>query len=241
MRDWAFLLAVCAMALPTLAQGLLINFDEAHPPYMQDDSGQVRGIYPALVAAAFARINTPVRLEAKPWARAIRELDGGTAGLGGIYKNAERLKKYDYSEALLVETITVYVHKDRSLAYTQLGDLFGKRVGVMRGWSYGDAFDQGRTGGLIQAESVSSDEQNFQKLERGRIDALLAIGDSVAPLLAAYPNIRASGPPLIQAPAFLAFAKEANLAPLLRRFDQAIRDMKASGEFHQILSAELSR
>ena len=40
---------------------------------------------------------------------------------------------------------------------------------------------------------------------------------------------------------FLAFAKEANLAPLLRRFDQAIRDMKASGEFHQILSAELSR
>lgn len=245
LRWWVLRIALVALvfALGPLgsAQELLINFDEAHPPYMHDDDGQVRGIYPALIAAAFKRLDLPVRLEAKPWARAVLELDRGTAGVGGIYKNTERLRKYDYSEPLLVETITVYVHKDHAFAYAQIGDLFGKRVGVMRGWSYGDAFDQARAGGLIHAESVSSDEQNFQKLRNGRIDALLAIGDSVAPLLAAYPDIQASGAPLIQAPAYLAFAKGAGLVDLLRRFDQAIRDMKASGEFRQILAVELGR
>jgi len=161
--------------------------------------------------------------------------------VGGIYKNSERLKKYDYSEPLLVETITVYVHRDRPLVYTQIGDLFGKRVGVMRGWSYGDEFDRARAGGLLQAENVSSDDQNFQKLQSGRIDALLAIEDSVASLRVAYPDIQASGVPLSEAPAFLAFSKGANLAPLLRRFDQAIRDLKASGEFRRLVSAELAR
>lgn len=237
----ALVLLAFALGASVSGQELLINFDEAHPPYMYDDSGQVRGIYPALITAAFLRLDTPVRIEAKPWARAVLELDKGVAGVGGIYKNTERLKKYDYSEPLLVETITVFVHQDRAFAYTQIGDLFGKRVGVMRGWSYGDVFDQARAGGLIHVESVSSDEQNFQKLKNGRIDALLAIGDSVATLLAAYPDIRPSGTPLIQAPAYLAFAKGMGHVDLLRRFDQVIRDMKASGEFRQILATELGR
>jgi polar amino acid transport system substrate-binding protein len=220
---------------------MLINFDEAHPPYMCNKGGEALGIYPALIQAAFARMNVEVRLEPKPWARAILELENGSAGVGGIYKNSERLKKYDYSEPLLVETITVYFHRDRPLAYAQIGDLFGKRVGVMRGWSYGDAFDQARAGGLIQVESVSSDDQNFLKLQSGRIDALLAIDESVSSLLTAHPDIRASGTPFSEAPAFLAFSKGSNLAPLLRRFDQVIREMKASGEFRRLVQTELAR
>ncbi len=59
------LLALC-LALPCLAQELLIAFDEAHPPYMYDKGGAAQGIYPALIQAAFARLNVAVRLEPRP-------------------------------------------------------------------------------------------------------------------------------------------------------------------------------
>jgi len=49
-----------------LAQELLIAFDEAHPPYMYDKGGAAQGIYPALIQAAFARLNVAVRLEPRP-------------------------------------------------------------------------------------------------------------------------------------------------------------------------------
>ena len=223
------------------ADDLRINFDEAHPPYMFNKDGNAAGIYPALIKAAFAHMNVAAILQPKPWARAIHEIDGAVAGIGGIYKNSERLQKYDYSEPLLVETITLYFHKARPLPYTRIEDLNGKRIGVMRGWSYGDEFDHARAAGLFTVESVNSDEQNFQKLEAGRIDGVLAIGESVSALLETYPDIQYSIVPLTQAPAFLAFAKSANRTTLLKQFDQTLKEMKASGEFKKIIAAEFAK
>jgi polar amino acid transport system substrate-binding protein len=235
-----FLMALLTVS-PMLADDLRIDFDEAHPPYMYNKDGHAEGIYPALIKAAFTHMEVAVKLEPKPWARAISELNGGVAGVGGIYKNSERLKIYDYSEPLLVETITIYFHKAHPLAYARIEDLKGARIGVMRGWSYGDDFDKARDAGWFTVEGVGSDEQNFQKLESGRVDVVLAIGESVFALLDRYRDIRASEVPLIQPPAFLAFPKKANRVPLLKQFDQTIKAMKASGEFQKILAAELAR
>lgn len=226
---------------PLQADDLRINFDEAHPPYMYSQDGRAAGLYPVLIRTAFAHMGIAVTCEPKPWARAINELDGTTAGIGGIYKNSERLKKYDYSEPLLVETITIYFHGAHPFSYTRLEDLKGKRIGVMRGWSYGDDFDNVRDAGWFKVEGVSTDEQNFQKLMYGRIDIALAIRESVSHLLGTYRDIRAADVPLIQPSAFLAFPKPAHRATLLKQFDQALKAMKASGEFSRILAAELTK
>ena len=236
----AFLCATLAVLLPA-AEVLLVNVDEAHPPFMSGRDGKAVGIYPALLEAAFNHMNIMVRLEPKPWARAIREIDAATAGLAGVYKNAERLKKWDYSDPLMIERIVVYHHLARPVTFTTLEDLKGKRVGVMRGWSYGDAFDAARLAGLFQAEDVSSDDQNFRKLESGRIDVAMAIPESVATLLTQYTFIRSSETPLTAAPAFLAFSKDSNQGPLIEHFNQTIKEMKASGEFRTITLTESTR
>ena len=44
-------------------------------------------------------------------------LDAGANGVGGIYKNAERLLKYDYSDKLFDEVILVYVPKGSTLTF----------------------------------------------------------------------------------------------------------------------------
>lgn len=234
-------IALAAISLFAFASDtLLVNVDEAHPPYMYNSDGKAAGFYSALVQAAFQRMDVPVTLMPKPWARAIHEMDQGLSGTAGIYKNSERLKRYDYSEPLLVERLMVYSPRSRFLPYTRIEDLKGKRVGVMRGWSYGDEFDKARKAGLFKVEDVSTDEQNFLKLSTDRIDVMVAIPESVSSLLTRFPSVTAASTPLLEAPAYLAFSKSANQAALLQRFNQALKEMKASGEFLRILTEEFA-
>lgn len=64
------------LAIPAwAADPVAIVVDAENPPFMFAQGGKATGIYPALLTAAFARIDRPLRLEAKPWKRALEELD----------------------------------------------------------------------------------------------------------------------------------------------------------------------
>jgi len=239
-RLLSILLALAAPLLGAAEPAVLINVDDGNPPFMYAVNVQARGIYPALIRAAFQLMGTPVGVEAKPWKRALEEIDMGQAGVGGIYKTAERLQKYDYSDPIYVENLLVYFNVANPLNYSQIQDLTGKRIGVLRGWSYGDAFDQARRQGLFQVEEVGTDDQNFRKLEAQRIDTVIAIQESGTTLVKNYRTISFSLVPLSQNPTFLAFSKSAHRTDLLKRFDQAIRDLRRTGAYKTLISAELT-
>lgn len=236
----AFLFAIASMGAMA-ADTVNVGVDEANAPFMYSQGGKAAGVYPALIESAFKRMNVTVSIKAIPWKRCIQDIDDGVAGVGGIYKNSERLKKYDYSEPLFVEKSVIFFLKSNPINYTKIEDLKGKRVGVMRGWSYGDAFDNARKAGVFSAEEASSDEQNFQKLNLERLDVVLAVKEGGEDLMKKYKNIDAVPTPLVENAAFLAFAKSANLAALLKQFDLAIKEMKKSGEFQKLVSAELAK
>ncbi len=239
-RILSILLALAASLSGAAEPPVLINVDDGNPPFMYAVNTQARGIYPALIRAAFQLMDTPVQVEAKPWKRALEEIDTGRAGVGGIYKTAERLQKYDYSEPIYVENLLVYYHVSNPLLFTQVPDLAGKRIGVLRGWSYGDAFDQTRRQGLFQVEEVGSDDQNFRKLEAERIDAVISIQESGTTLVKKYRTLSFSLVPLSQNPTFLVFPKSARRTDLLKRFDQAIRELRRTGTYKSIVTAELA-
>lgn len=234
------LVALSAFASTTRAVET-INVDQANPPFMYADSGKPAGVYPALIDAAFRHMGLSTVLKAVPWARALQEIDHGNAGIGGIYKNTEREGKYDYSEPLFVEKLSVYFNKSKPLVFTRLEDLDGKRVGVIRGWSYGNDFDRARLAKRFRIEEVLSDEQNFGKLERGRLDAIIAVAEAGDALMRKHPYTQASPFPLALNPTYLAFAKSTNRGELLQRFNEALRKMKASGELNNIVAEAFSR
>jgi polar amino acid transport system substrate-binding protein len=222
------------------ADNLVVNVDEANSPFMYSKGGKAAGIYPGLIESAFKHMNVPVSVETKPWKRAIQEIDEGQAGVGGIYKNAEREKKYDYSDQIFLEKLVIYFNKAHPVNFKEIGDLKGKKVGVLRGWSYGDDFDNARKANELTAEEVASDDQNFQKLDQGHLDAVVAINESGNALLPKFKSIGYAANPLSQNPTYLTFAKSANKTAVLKQFDQAIKDMKKSGEFQKIVAAELA-
>lgn len=230
-------LMVCLLTARTvLADPVVINFGDGNPPFMYADQTRPAGIYAELIAATFRHMDTPVSLQTRPWGRCLQELSLGLAGLGGLYKTAEREKSYDYSEPVFSERLAVYFRRSHPVGFSRLEDLHGLRVGILRDWSYGDRFDDARQKGIIVAEETTSDELNFRKLERGHIDVLIAVREAGDALLPKHPGIEASPHLLITNPTYLAFAKSAHRTELLRRFNETLREMKASGEFARIIS-----
>ncbi|WP_428240005.1 substrate-binding periplasmic protein [Gynuella sp.] len=217
-----------------------IDVDHANPPFMYLSGGKAKGIYPALISAAFNKIGEPVVINALPWSRAIEDIDSAQTGIGGIYKNSERLKKYDYSEQIYVDRLLVYYNKSKIVSFNSVDDLKGMEVGVLRGWSYGDAFDTALKSGDIKVSEVTSDKQNFKKLNAGRLDAVIAIEVAGSILMREYPNIAVSATPIAENPTYLAFSKKANMTALLDKFNKAITSLRESGEFDKIVQKELT-
>jgi polar amino acid transport system substrate-binding protein len=218
-----------------------IAVDSANPPLMYGSSTSAKGLYPALLDALFGHMGEAVALSAVPWQRAMVLLDEGRAGAGGIYKTAEREKKYDFSEPLFVERVGVYFNVRKPVQFRTLADLSGLRVGVVAGWSYGDEFDRARKAGKFIVEAVPSDIQNIGKVELGRVDIALLVTESATALLAQgqFPSVQRAAALLIETPTYLAFSKRAAKGALLVRLNAALVDMRANGSYNRIVNREL--
>ena len=46
-------------------------------------------------------------------------------------------------------------------------DLTGKRIGINRGWRYGEVFDSARQAGLFVAEEAADNQANLEKFIQG--------------------------------------------------------------------------
>ena len=225
------------------ADPVLVNVDIGNPPFMYVKEGKAAGIYPAIIAAAFARMGVPVTIEAKPWKRAIAEVEEGKAGIGDFYKNEERIKKYDFSEPILSENFAVFFNKKNPVNFRTLADFDGKKVGVIRGWSYGDAFDAARRNNRFIIYEVSSDSANLGMLHLGRLDVAVAVEESGQEEMAAskLTDIEQSRTYLISNKGHLAFAKTARKTELLANFSKTIATMKTDGSLDKIVLKELSK
>lgn len=232
-------------ATPLAAQAtppVVIALDAQNPPFMYAGrNGQPRGVYPQLLRAVFAQIDVPLRITCLPWPRALAGLERAEHGVGGIYLTAERQARHDFSQPLHVETIKVYARRGGLRLFDRIDDLRGLRVGVLRGWSYGEGFDAASRAGLFLAEPVASDVQNFGKLERGFLDVAVAIEQAGDTLLAGgdYPSVRALPNPLTENPTYLAFNKGAQQRALIARFDECLDKLRRSGEHARLVSQGL--
>ena len=221
-----------------------IYVDAYNPPFMYERYNDAAGIYPTLVRAVFSRLGEKVVVNAVPWKRAIAYLDTGEGGVGGIYKTKTRLEKYDYTDEIYSEAIMVYVPKGKAFSLSNVPDLAGKRVGIIRGWSYGEKFDQAKENGLFMTEERHDDANNFNKLIMGRLDALLAIKESAELVIAKKrisDKVEVLPTSLVTNSTHIAFSKKSDKSAVIRRINRAIRVMRQDGSYDKVLNEIISK
>ncbi len=216
----------------------IVVVDEAYPPYMFGTTEQAKGLYPELIKAVFARMGAQVEIRALPWEEALKAGEEGAAAVGGIYRNDARTKIYDYSEPLFEEHLAVYVKKGKAFQFSGLSDLQGKTIGLLHGWSYGEAFDAARARYQFTVEAVHSDAENFRNLLSGKVDCVIA--DHVAASRVVRKEnwsdrVEQLGQLAAVNKAYLAFAKSLKKETVLAAFNQALAEMKNDGSYEKLV------
>ncbi|MCK5100075.1 MAG: transporter substrate-binding domain-containing protein, partial [Desulfobacteraceae bacterium] len=140
------------------------------PPYEYEKDGKPAGIQVTIVKTLFKRAGISLKLRSLPFKRAYAETEhnGAVQGLFNFYKTKQRLPYFDYSEPVIENPLVFFVRKDSNIQFNTLEDLKGLIVGVMRGYTYGEGFDESP---LFIREPTDSHLSNFKKLAVGRIDA----------------------------------------------------------------------
>ena len=222
-----------------------VQFDPASVPTMYaDEQGQARGIYPALVAAAFARMGEPLRAGTLPFRRLLNELRDGQSLAGAVIRTPEREAFADFSYPYFSEGLTVLTLAERTPEMVNWGALKRGRVGIIRGWSYGQGFEAARQSQELRVEEVTSDLNNLLMLLRKRLDAVLITEIGARYLQLRHPELQAL------APAFRLNANDIHLAvprgqpggpQLLERFNAAVAALRRAGELERLAEQALQQ
>ncbi len=161
------LISLLSLALPTLSQSVLVVVDD-YSPYI-DKSKSNNGFMTEIVVKAFELSGIQPKIEFRPWKRIEEvEIDKMNALSFAWIKTEERQNKWLFSDNIMSATTVFITLKGSRFSWKTIDDLKPYRIGISRGYSYGEAFDKRMS--EFQVFEAANDEQNIRKLVAKRID-----------------------------------------------------------------------
>ncbi len=212
-------------------------------PY-QSKNLHYNGVASRIVTEAFAHAGITVEYGYFPWARSLEYATSGKwDGTFLWFDTPARRKIFYISEPVLGIQYVFFHLKSFSFDWDTIADLQDTFIGGTLKYDYGQAFQEAEKSGKIKVERAPSDELNFKKLLKGRIEI--------------FPNDLDAGYEIIhkhftpeQAKLFTYHTKPVKLAPhhlLLSRknpenennikaFNQGLQYLRESGKIEQYLA-----
>lgn len=137
-----------------------------------DDAVGFQGYSWDVLRDSFHEMGYTIHLTITPWKRAMQNVKIGKVDvLFPTGKNSERQKVFNYSEESINQAnFIVYVCEDSQIEWKGLESLKGLKIGVKRGFNYGDKWKA--TDG-IKKHDVTTILQGFKMLSAKRLDGFL--------------------------------------------------------------------
>jgi len=199
------------------------------------------GVVSRIVEEAFALEGINVEYRWVPWKRAYKEvLQGKSLASPGWSKSEEREKEVLFSESVF-EKYQVFFHlKSFPFQWESYDDLKKYKIGVTRGYFYGEEFKEAVENGKIKVDVTTTDEQNFKKLVYNRFDifpvnlitsyhiARKSLSPTELELITYHPKNLA--PPSTN---HVIFVKNEKGERILQLFNKGLNRLKESGKIDQ--------
>ncbi|BDF93514.1 MULTISPECIES: substrate-binding periplasmic protein [Pseudoalteromonas] len=164
----------CAFAVPIKTElnkrSITISAGE-WPPFLSE-SLPFEGVVAHLIKDIFSEAGIQANFTFLPWGRAYHDTYNGKYAATAVWMfSKDRVKNYNYSDAVLREKFVFFYKKDNHFEWHNFHDLRGLIIGGGLNYSYGPEFDKAVAEDIFDLSQVSSTEQNFRRLSAGRIDA----------------------------------------------------------------------
>ena len=229
-----YLATLCLPLMVWAQERTLIAAADPYPPYV-DPQTPGDGLAMEIVRAAYKTQGYTVKLEIMPWVRAEKGVSEGRYDiLVDVWRTEARAKELLFSTAYAISKVKFIKRKDNPFEFTGLESLNGKRVGVIRGYGYSDAFNAATT---FTREEVPSMAHNINKVLLKRIDLTLEdeitakllihkMGPKVQEQLDFASNALASNPLYVAAG-----LKHPRHKDIVEAFNRGLLAIKADGSF----------
>ncbi|PJG60448.1 substrate-binding periplasmic protein [Aeromonas cavernicola] len=159
---------------PARANHLTLAAENDWAPYSSADkmTGELVGLTPALVRAAFATENINIHFKKMPFSRCMRSATTDIVlGCFNAAETADNKQNYFWhTTPLFQDKLIVFSLKKEMIPPPAIMELRGKRVGITLGYTYPDIFSKDKS---ILQYKARSDYQLINMLIRGRVDYIL--------------------------------------------------------------------
>jgi polar amino acid transport system substrate-binding protein len=223
-----------ALAAPAAPLKLV---SDVWPPFT-DVEGKPREAL-ELVKAALARGAVQSKVTILTWSQAAAALEQGSFdGSAAVWKSPEREKYLLFSKPYLENRLVLVARKGTSVAFSNVGELHGKRLALTQGYAYGDAITKAPG---VEVLYKKDDAECLRAVLAKEADYLLLDELMVRHLYEFYADkandlIVPGLTPIARYPLHFALRKDyPNAAKIIADFDRNIERMMADGTYNVVL------
>lgn len=224
----------------------IFAWEDWEPYQYKDANGRLTGVEIELLNAILTRMGISYKWQETPWKRALKDIKEGflDAALSAAI-TPERKKWANFSDPYMTGGASLFVLKgtSRDFPLDTLRDIIDTdfRLGVTRGYYYGDSYDR-----LIKnpdfkrhVEAVKLNDANYRKLIKGRIHGFLADPISaVAGLksLGLLDQVEQHPMEVFSSDSHIIFNKKSVPPEFIDQFNLTLNEMKADGSYDIIIN-----
>ena len=231
-----FLLSIAATSLIVSAQTNQLRLVSTAWPPFTNEPGQARFALD-LVEAALGRIGLSSSTTIVEAARYTSSLLNDFDGSGAAWRDAERERGLLFSQPYLENRLILVGRAGADVSPATLGELKGKRIAIVEGYSYGEAID-GAGPTFVRSRG---EEDSLALLLGSGVDYTL-MDDLVVQYIVdnyakeAQTRLALGSTPLVRRPLYFAIRRtRPDAESIINRFNAQLRGMIADRTYHQLL------
>lgn len=232
------LLGIAILLVPEAAGAKHLAFatDPFHPFYYQEGNS-TKGLQYELAAMAFNKMHVSFDVDFMPWKRALLLAEAKKAdGVFGLRKTKARKRWLIFpDEPLMTVSTVIFYRKGTNFEFEGLSSLRGKTIGVIKGYTYGEDFDNSP---LFKTEEVATLKQNFLKLLAGRVDLVAAyktVGLTAIRQMGLEDKISYDPRSVHKTALYVGFSKIPGNAAIVKEFSRRLKEVKDSPDCEGLL------
>lgn len=202
-----------------------------------------KGLVSRIITEAFALEGVQTEYEFFPWGRALLEAKKGTLDASSVwYYHVDREKDFLHSDPIIVMTEVFFHLKSFDFNWRDWSDLKGLRVGGTIEYTVSKMLQENQAMGGYSLEVIPTDENNFRKLLKGRIDIFASAKQVAYPLLnekfteEERKRLTYHPTPVHSGELYLLFSKsKPESKQTLDLFNRGLKRLKESGQYDKII------